>query len=303
MKSNLKGIPFTVFGGFLGAGKTTFLNRLLSAENTPRCGILINDFGNIAVDESLIDNRENATLSLKNGCVCCTMSDDLGQSIGTILDLPEPVDHILVEASGVSIPGRIADVAIVSRELSPGGTIVLVDGASILHQLSDKWIADTVISQLQSADVLLVSKLDQLNTEQEISLFQNLVEGFPDVPIEECHSWGWPELLKLENSISTKSKSSAHKLHFHTQTLLSNRSLDRQKLVAWLDNDLSVYRVKGWFKDSESGETLLLQAVGRQVEITPFDKELSHQVQLVIIGTHELPTENELINQFLNPAI
>ena len=74
-------VPFTVIGGFLGSGKTTLLNYLLSQSLGIRCAVLVNDFGDLNIDESLISSHEGQTISLANGCVCCSISDDFNQTM------------------------------------------------------------------------------------------------------------------------------------------------------------------------------------------------------------------------------
>ena len=171
--------PFTVIGGFLGAGKTTLVNRLLSASDAPRCAVLVNDFGAIAVDESLIESHGGETIALKNGCVCCTIGDDLGRAIAAALDFAPPLAHIVVEASGVAHPGKIADVARIAGELKPGGVFVLADAAEVRAQLADRWIADTVHGQFQAAGCIVVSKLNLLSPPAQIAALQLLANRYP----------------------------------------------------------------------------------------------------------------------------
>ena len=78
-------VPFTVIGGFLGAGKTTFLNKLLAQSKGIRFAVLVNDFGDLYIDESLISSHEGQTISLANGCVCCSISNDFNKTIINLL--------------------------------------------------------------------------------------------------------------------------------------------------------------------------------------------------------------------------
>jgi len=98
----------TILGGFLGAGKTTLLNRILSHYNGLRAAVLVNDFGALNIDAQLISNiEENGTISLTNGCICCTIRDDLLTETVRLLQRPSPPEYIIVEASGVSNPMTI----------------------------------------------------------------------------------------------------------------------------------------------------------------------------------------------------
>ncbi len=104
-------IPFTVIGGYLGAGKTTLLNHILRNSTTHRFAVLVNDFGSINIDAQLIESRTHDTVSLANGCVCCTLTEGLISAIRTILARRPLPDHIIVESSGVSDPRKSRNTA------------------------------------------------------------------------------------------------------------------------------------------------------------------------------------------------
>src|SRR4029079_62903 len=108
--SSSSSIPLTVVGGFLGAGKTSLLNGILERTEDFRIAVLVNDFGTLCVDASLISARSARTISLANGCICCTLVDGLTQALLDVLQFDPAPDHVLVEASGVSDPRRIAQI-------------------------------------------------------------------------------------------------------------------------------------------------------------------------------------------------
>ena len=120
---------FTVIGGFLGAGKTTLLNHLLAEPSGVRYAILVNDFGELNIDESLIASHDGQTISLANGCVCCSIADDFIETIIQLVRRIDEFDQVVVEASGVSEPERIMDIARLDPELQPNGIVVLADAA------------------------------------------------------------------------------------------------------------------------------------------------------------------------------
>ena len=159
-------VPFTVIGGFLGAGKTSLLNHLLAQSSGIRCAVLVNDFGDLNIDESLISSHDGQTISLANGCVCCSISNDFNQTVINLVKRIEEFDQVVVEASGVSEPDRIMDIARLDPELSPGGIVVLVDAAEVQNRSTDRYINNIVLKQLQTAELLIVNKTDLVSREK-----------------------------------------------------------------------------------------------------------------------------------------
>ena len=152
-------MAFTVLGGYLGAGKTTLLNRLLRDNRGLRIALLINDFGAINIDASLIAEQTEQQINLTNGCVCCGLSDGFDAAIDQLLQTEPRPDHIVVEASGV------ADVSSLSQYgKTPGlkldGVLVVADAVSVQQKAQDKYVANTVKRQLLAADLLVLNKTD-----------------------------------------------------------------------------------------------------------------------------------------------
>ena len=153
-------IPFTVIGGFLGAGKTTLLNRLLRGAAGRRFAVMVNDFGALDIDGRLVAEHAGDTIALANGCLCCTIGDSLVTTLLSLLDGARRFDHIIVEASGVADPGRIADLAVIEPRLQRDGVIVMVDAGEARGRAADRRVGDTVTRQLAAADLLVLNKTD-----------------------------------------------------------------------------------------------------------------------------------------------
>jgi G3E family GTPase len=119
-------IPLTVIGGFLGAGKTTLVNHLLATAER-RWGVLVNDFGAVNVDAALIAESGSDSVALANGCVCCAMGDDLGDALANLVARNPAPEHVIVEASGVGDPWRIAQLALIEPGFSLEPLVVLAD--------------------------------------------------------------------------------------------------------------------------------------------------------------------------------
>ncbi len=153
-------LPLTVIGGFLGAGKTTLLNRLLHKSQGRRLAVLVNDFGAINIDAELVATEAGDIIALTNGCVCCSIGDDLTAALIRVLESTAPFDAIVIEASGVSDPWKIAQVALADPGLSLDGVIVLIDADACLTHAADPLLADSLQRQLKAADLIVVNKTD-----------------------------------------------------------------------------------------------------------------------------------------------
>ena len=153
-------IPLTVIGGFLGAGKTTLLNHLLAQKSGLRFAVVVNDFGDLSVDGDLLANHGGETIELANGCICCTMGDDLFLTLMQLVRQDDPPEHILVEASGVADPRPITNIAVLHNDLTPDAVIVLADAELIEERADDQYVGDTVLHQLAAADLIILNKCD-----------------------------------------------------------------------------------------------------------------------------------------------
>lgn len=154
-------LPLTVIGGFLGAGKTTLLNHWLKAAQGARLAVLVNDFGAINIDAELIASTDGNTMALTNGCVCCQIGDDLSAALIQVLESDVPFDAVIVEASGVSDPWRIAQIGRADPGLSLDGVVVMVDAASALVHARDPMLSDTLERQLRAADLVVLNQTDR----------------------------------------------------------------------------------------------------------------------------------------------
>ena len=287
-------IPFSVIGGFLGAGKTTLINRLIRQPQTPRLAILVNDFGDIAVDAALLEAHGGDTIALKNGCICCSIGNDLNRALGRVLDSNAPVEHIFVEASGVANPGRIMDVARISSELEPAGTVVVVDASALLSQLTDRWIADTVAAQLACADLFFVNKLESLDAASGAAALARLAQDYRETTQVHKAETAWQLITEHGKRINRLPGETPAHAPFCSRSLISEHALDPERLRAWLAGRDDIYRLKGWARLAR-GDTQLLQYAGNRITWTPVKTAGNDNTRLVVIGRAGLPDADEIL--------
>ncbi|WP_218509523.1 GTP-binding protein [Variovorax sp. dw_308] len=205
-------IPLTVIGGFLGSGKTTLLNHMLQGNDGRRLAVLVNDFGAINIDASLVSARGADMISLANGCVCCQIGGDLTDALIRVIDSTPRPDAIVIEASGVSDPWRIAQVSLADPALALDGVVVLVDVTSVLAQAADPLLADTVDRQLRAADLLVLNQCDRADAGTLAAVRARFDAQLPDTPRFETRFGEVPVAL-LGGALPLATRDTSHGPH------------------------------------------------------------------------------------------
>jgi G3E family GTPase len=277
-------VPFTVIGGFLGAGKTTLLNRLLGQAEGRRFGVLVNDFGALDIDGTLVVRHGGDTIALANGCLCCSIGDSLVTTVLGLLERPEPPDHIVVEASGVADPGRIADLATLEPRLLRDGVVVVVDAGDVRERAADRRIGDTILRQLGGADLLVLNKIDRADDPVAVRGWLGERSG---APILEARHGDVPlaVLFGLERRGASTAGGDAR--NFRSWSYSWPNPVDRAALMAMLSETTGdILRAKGIVRFSDSADRRsIIHMVGRRIDVSEdgpwFDDVES---QLVLLG-------------------
>lgn len=268
-------LPLTVISGYLGAGKTTLINRLLTEDHRLKIMVMVNDFGAVNIDQALIKAQDKDVIALTNGCVCCTMGADLFMALGDALDRSPRPDHLIIEASGIADPLAIANTAIAEPELRYGGIITLVDADNITDLLNDPLIAPQVRGQINAGDLLLLTKSEHKHPDIRI-LFASL--GLPKPTT--LGNWPISGLLAGLGPIVQPGRSTAHP-EYTTWHHESDTVLDHEILVNTLKNrPRHLFRLKG-FVQTSSG-SFEVHCVGKSIDVKRLNT--SHTTNLVGLG-------------------
>lgn len=263
-------IPVTVIGGYLGAGKTTLVNALLrEAREATGCrlAVLVNDFGTLPIDEQLIESRDGDTLALAGGCVCCSYGSELVDALRRMAARTPRPEHVMLEASGVALPGAIGATVTLLAEFALDGVVVLADAETAEARAKDRYLGDTIARQLADADLLLATKTDLVDEARRASVLAWLAQRGRTLA---CERGAVP--LALLAGLRTNSRRStpfSPMRHPDYDTCAFNGlgPLDGARLAALLaDPALGVLRAKGVLVLPD-GAPAVLHVVGRRSEL------------------------------------
>ncbi|HJM00313.1 MAG: GTP-binding protein [Acidimicrobiales bacterium] len=278
-------VPVTVLGGYLGAGKTTLVNNLLTNNHGRRLAVLVNDFGAVNIDVDLIVSHDGDTISLKNGCVCCSISDALGESLDRVLALDPQPDQIVIEASGVADPAKIASYGYGWPGCRMDAVIVLADVETIQDKAKDQFVGELIIRQLRGADLVLVTKSDLVSEDalNSVICWAADIAAVPVTPVShgdidpkvvlDLSSFDLDAKWEPQTSHDADSIRSAEDM-FETATLELSRPLDRSRLeealALWPQDVMRVKGIVRFSEDCDCGAELhVVQRVGLRWSIEP----------------------------------
>ncbi|WP_439741954.1 CobW family GTP-binding protein [Bacillus pseudomycoides] len=256
-------IPVTILTGFLGSGKTTLLNRILSEEHGKKLAVIVNEIGQIGIDNQLIMNVEEEIMEMTNGCLCCTVREDLLVALKQLLDVKAEgkmdFDGLVIETTGLANPGPIIQTffldPVIQSAYKINGVVTVVDSYHI-HKHFEKGLEAK--EQIAFADMVLVNKLDLVGEEEEKELLTELQGINPTaklIPTTNCEV-DIQALLEIQ-TFKTRDTLEVypHKEHHHLEgvksfVLREERPLDLQKLNEWMSAVVQelgeyLYRYKG----------------------------------------------------------
>ena len=241
-------IPLTVICGYLGSGKTTLINNILQSTQKP-IGVLVNDFGELNIDEQLILNQDDLTIALTNGCVCCNLNDDLGASLEFMLD--QDIDAVLLESSGVALPVKMSNYGSTWPGYNLNQTITVVEGRTIRDLLSDKFVSKTVEAQIIQSDLIY---LNRFSTE-DVELISKLNSEYL---VDDEKEILYESIFDIKNLL-LKSKGLPYEDHnqLKSDVLQINHPIDEKTILKFIRENPGIERLKGWISDSDKNTWLV----------------------------------------------
>ncbi len=243
--------------------------------------VLVNDFGDLEIDAELLESADEDTLSLANGCVCCTLGSDLAYALGDALDRRPRPDWLVIEASGVAQPQRIADAALAEPELAPAGVVTLVDAANLPALLRDSRIGAQATEQICAAGLVVITKADLVDP----GTARSAVSDLTDAPVIEAAHGAVPIDMLFDAPASKHPMQPAtgtdHPTLYERWSYAGPAEISAERLEAFLaERPAGTYRIKGFVRCGSDGLEVHLAGRIHQTRKIPLPEE----TRLVAIG-------------------
>ena len=294
-------IPVTVLTGYLGAGKTTLLNRILSEPHGKKYAVIVNEFGEIGIDNDLVVGADEEVFEMNNGCICCTVRGDLIRILDGLLKRRGQFDGILVETTGLADPAPVAQTFFlddtVGGRTALDAVVTVADAKWLKERLKD---APEAKNQIGFADIIVLNKTDLVTPEElsDVELRIRAINPYAkvhrtercDVPIQSLLGQGAFDLqriLAIEPEFLTGDHGRDHdhhgshagghhhdnggRKHYHDEdmqslSLRSDKPLDAEKFLPWISDLVAaegpkILRCKGILSFKDDPQRFVLQGV------------------------------------------